>query len=528
MKSTLSEASRVFLTLLLLVSAARPCSAQWAATYAGVGGADAEFIQQTSDGGYIVVAESNLIAGGQDFWAFKLDSGGTIEWQNLYGGPALEDVQSIQQTSDGGYVVAGQTASFGDPNGDVWVIKLFPNGTLDWQRTYGGAGEDEAIDIRQTDDDGDGVADDGYIVAGFTDSFGTGGDIWLLKLDALGNVQWQKTYGGGSRDEPFAVRQTSDRGYIVAGATDSFGPGDQDVWILKLKPDNAAGGPGQIEWQRIYGGDDGESALAVQQTDDDGDGVADDGYAVAGIIDSGAGIFRLWVFKITADGSTITWQKIYGDGPRDFATSIQQTDDDGDGSADDGYIVAGATGIPGDFWVLKLFPDGNVDWQKAYGGALSERRAEAIEVTTDGGYITAGTTQSFGTGNDVLVLKLTHDGLIDPSCDFVRDTDARAVDSDALAEDTDVTGSSTDVTPQASSAEARDTDVANGFVCRATEDCVNRIDDDLDGQVDCGDRDCRGDAACAAPVPAVTPWGWVALLVVVTLSGLWGLRRRSA
>jgi hypothetical protein len=518
----------MILILVLLISASRPCSAQWAATYAGVDGADAEFIQQTSDGGYIVLAESNIIAGAQDFWVFKLDSGGVVEWQKLYGGPAQEDAQPIQQTSDGGYIVAGQTKSFGDANGDLLVIKLFPSGDVDWQFTYGGAGEDEAADIKQTDDDGDGDADDGFIVAGFTDSFGLGGDVWLLKLDSAGNVEWQKTYGADMADEAFAIRQTADRGYIVAGLTNSFGLGDQDVWLLKLFPDNAVGGPGQIEWQRIYGGDDGETALAVQQTDDDGDGLADDGYVVAGIIDLGMGVFKMWVIKITADGSTITWQKIYGDGPRDFATSIQQTDDDGDGFADDGYIVAGAIGIPGDFWVLKLFPDGNVDWQKAYGGVNSERRAEAIEMTLDGGFITAGTTQSFGTGNDVLVLKLTPDGLIDSSCDFVRDTDALVVDSGASVEDTDVMGMDTDIIPQASSADVSDTDVADGFVCRAAENCTNGTDDDLDGRVDCFDPDCQGNPACPMPVPAVTPWGWIVMLVVVTFSGVWGLRRRFA
>ena len=148
MKSTLSSklsafypVSRILLTIFLLFCIARPCYAQWAATYAGADGADAEFIQQTSDEGYIVLAESNMIAGGQDFWVFKLDSTGKIEWQKLYGA-GLEDAQPIQQTSDGGYIVAGQTRSFGDANGDLWVLKLFPNGNVDWQKTYGGDGEE--------------------------------------------------------------------------------------------------------------------------------------------------------------------------------------------------------------------------------------------------------------------------------------------------------------------------------------------------------------------------------------------------
>lgn len=520
--------SRIFLSIFLLSCIARPCYAQWAATYAGAGGADAEFIQQTSDGGYIVLAESNIIAGAQDFWVFKLDPAGKIEWQKLYGGAELDDAQPIQQTSDGGYIVAGQTCSFGDADGDLWILKLFPNGNVDWQKTYGGDGEDEATSIQQTDDDGDGVADDGYIVAGFTDSFGAGGDIWVLKLDSSGNVQWQKTYGGGGSDEPFSIRQTSDRGYIIAGDTDSFSAGfDVDVWVLKLKPDDAVGGPGQIDWQKTYGGDDSDFANSIQQTDDDGDGVADDGYIVAGFIDAGAGGIKFWVLKLNAAGS-IAWQKIYGEGPRDFATYIRQTDDDGDGSADDGYIVTGATGLPGDFWVLKLFSNGNVHWQKAYGGEQSERRAESIEQTTDGGFVTAGSTQSFGAGNDVLVLKLRQDGSIDPSCIFIRNTDVSVVNSDAGAQDTEVGGIGSDVTPQASNAVPQDTDVAENFVCRTIEDCTNGIDDDLDGRVDCEDPDCRRHPFCLGAVPTLTPLGWIATVLLITLYGIRRSRRRSS
>jgi len=188
--------------------------------------------------------------------------------------------------------------------------------------------------------------------------------------------------------------------------------------------------------------------------------------------------------------------------------------------------VAGATGIPPDFWVLKLSPSGEVEWQKAYGGDQAERRSESIEMTTDGGYITGGTSQSFGTGNDVLVLKLKQDGSIDPSCDLVRDTAAPAVDSSVEADDTSVTGVDSDITPEDSTAEPQDTAMSADDVCRAAEDCRNGVDDDLDRLVDCGDPDCAMSAACAAPVPAVTPSGWIAILAVITLCGFWGLRRR--
>jgi hypothetical protein len=520
---------RIVSTVVLLVLVSGPCWGQWAATYPGVDGVDAEFIQQTSDGGYVVIAESNLVAGGEDFWVFKLDASARIQWQKLYGGSGMEDAQPIQQTSDGGYVAAGQTTSFGDPNGDLWVIKLFPNGGIDWQKTYGGAGEDEAADARQTDDDGDGTADDGYIVAGFTSMLDSDGDLWVLKLDASGDIVWQKAYGGDQREEAFSIQQTADRGYIVAGGTSSFGTAvTSSAWILKLKPDDAAGGPGQIEWQKVYTGDSREySILSIQQTDDDGDGSADDGYIATGYIDSSGANYKLWVLKLNGDGS-IAWQKLYGAGPRDFGTSIRQTDDDGDGSADDGYIVAGATGtVDGDFWVLKLFPDGRVDWQNSYGGSGLERRAEAIEQTMDGGFVTAGTTESYSPGGEVLVLKLRQDGSMDPSCDLVKPTDAPVVAGDARADVTDVEETATGITPGDSDDVPQDTDVSRNLLCSPMEDCSNGIDDDLDGRADCGDPDCGRNPACLLPAPSLTPVGWIAMVLVLTLIFMRGLRRRT-
>jgi len=166
-------------------------------------------------------------------------------WAKAYGGNSWDSafsVHSVRQTSDGGFIVAGYTDSFGAGSSDFWVLKLDADGNVSWQKTYGGSSYDHAESIQQT-------ADGGYIVAGRTNSFGAGNyDLLVLKLDASGNVLWQKTYGGEQMDGAFSVQQTSDGGYIIGGMTESFNVESGDAWVLKLD------GNGNVQWQKTYGG----------------------------------------------------------------------------------------------------------------------------------------------------------------------------------------------------------------------------------------------------------------------------------
>jgi hypothetical protein len=177
-----------------------------------------------------------------DVWVLKLNKDGSIDWQRTYGGGNWDIAFATQQTSDGGFVVAGLTESFGAGNYDVWVLKLNTQGDIIWQKTYGGQEGDYPGAIQQT-------KDGGYIVAGTTSSFGEGSyDLWVLKLDENGTVVWDKTYGGKDEESEYfrhiPIEQTSDGGYIVAGSTKSFGAGDDDFWVLKLDPN------GSIEWNQ--------------------------------------------------------------------------------------------------------------------------------------------------------------------------------------------------------------------------------------------------------------------------------------
>jgi uncharacterized delta-60 repeat protein len=384
----------------------------WAASYGGSTNDNdcATSIQQTSDGGYIVAGyTASFGAGNSDFWVLKLNSGGAVSWQKSYGGAEADSANSIQQTGDGGYIVAGYTYSFGAGNSDFWVLKLDSNGTVDWERRYGGAEADSATSIQQTSD--------GYIVAGATYSFGAGNmDFWVLKLNSSGTPSWAKTYGGASGDGAYSIQQTDDLGYILAGYTYSFGGGDSDFWVLKLDTD------GVVSWQKTYSGGDDDIAYSIQQT-------SDDGYVVTGYTKSfGAGNWDFWVLKLNSYG-TVDWQKAYGGTEEDLAKSIQET-------SDGGYIVAGYTLSFGagsyDFWVLKLNSYGTVDWQKGYGGAGWDQ-AQSIRQTIDGRYIAAGWTGSFVITNwDFWVLKLNGDGTVP----FNAATGAQAADTDAVPADT--------------------------------------------------------------------------------------------
>jgi hypothetical protein len=374
-----------------------PMSAiSFAKTYRGTDLEGASSVQQTSDGGYIVAGWTWSLDVVGDIFLIKTDANGDVIWAKTYGGTNDEKAYSIQQTSDGGYIVAGYTYSFGAGGRDIFLIKTDASGNLQWAKTFGGAGWDEARSVRQT-------SDGGYIVAGLTDSFGVGSwDIFLIKTDANGNVQWAKTYGGTSWDWAYSVQQTSDGGYIVAGGTSSFGAGFSDVFLIKTDAS------GNISWAKTYGGTNYDNASSVRQT-------SDGGYIVAGWTDSfGAGYTDIFLIKTDANGN-VQWAKTYGGTYSDWAYSVQQT-------SDGGYIVAGHTYsfVTGDdIFIIKTDANGNVQWAKTY-GEIDDDLAFSVQQTSDGGYIVAGGTDSFGEGfGDIFLIKTDANGNIG-SCGIVR------------------------------------------------------------------------------------------------------------
>ena len=208
-----------------------------------------------------------------------------VRFARTYGGTSYEHAYSVQQTSDGGYIVAGFTNSFGAGGWDAFLIKTDAYGNVQWTKTYGGWNQDEARSVQQT-------SDGGYIVAGYTHSFGAGAnDFFLIKTDAFGNVQWAKTYWGTSNDYAYSVQQTSDGGYIVAGITYSFGAGGVDVFLIKTYAN------GNLQWAKTYGGTGYAYAYSFQHT-------SDGGYILAGYTNSfGAGSWDIFLIKTDANGN---------------------------------------------------------------------------------------------------------------------------------------------------------------------------------------------------------------------------------
>jgi uncharacterized delta-60 repeat protein len=370
----------------------------FAKTYGGADWELAYSVQHTSDGGYIVAGYTySLGVDSGDIFLIKTDANGNLQWAKTYRGTDWDEAYSVQQTSDGGYIVAGWTSSFGAGGSDIFLIKTDANGNIQWAKTYGGTREDYGFSVQQT-------SDGGYIVAGYTDSFGAGyEDIFLIKTDANGNVQWAKTYGGTYEDYAYSVQQTSDGGYIVAGGTYSFGTGSSDFFLIKTDAN------GNIQWAKTYGGTYEDYAYSVQQT-------SDGGYIVAGLTDSfGADYDDIFFIKTDANGNII-WAKIYRGTEWDGAFSVHQT-------SEGGYIVAGVTysfsAGWSDIFLIKTDANGNIQWAKTYGGGSFDK-AYSVQQTPDGGYITAGFTGSFGADSyDIFLIKTDANGNIG-SCSIVR------------------------------------------------------------------------------------------------------------
>ena len=255
-------------------------------------------------------------------------------FEKAFGGNSHDEAYSVQQTRDEGYILGGVTFSAGAGRGDCWLIKTDGHGNIVWDETFGGAHTDRCHAVEQT-------ADDGYIAAGTTLSFGEGFyDIWLIKIDESGGKQWDVTYGGGEWDAANDVQQTSDGGYIVVGDTSSGGEGDLDILLVKF--DQA----GVFQWENTFGGDGDDFGASVRQT---GDG----GYVVAGTVhgDGGSGT-DLRLLKTDGQGN-MEWEEAFGDVDSDGAYSVRET-------TDDGFIVAGYTHVAArtQIWLIKTDRDG--------------------------------------------------------------------------------------------------------------------------------------------------------------------------
>ncbi len=230
----------------------------WSRVYGGSNADGAYSLQQTTDGGFIIGAHVNSFGAGlHDVYLIKIDNSGDTLWTKTFGGSGEDRFRELHQTADGGFILVSETLSFGAGNSDVYLVKTDSIGNLIWTKTYGGNSSDYGYSVRQT-------TDGGYIIAGYTQSFGAGGtDVYIIKTDNSGNLVWTKSYGGSSADYGYSVRQTTDGGYIIVGYTESFGEAG-DVYLIRIDSN------GDLIWSKVFGGLQTDYGWSVRQTIDGG------------------------------------------------------------------------------------------------------------------------------------------------------------------------------------------------------------------------------------------------------------------
>jgi hypothetical protein len=388
-------------------------STQWTKAIGGTSADEAHAIQLATYGHCIVVGYSTSNNGdffgrygAVDIWLARLDASGNLIWKQNYGGLDDDRAFALKATLDGGWVLAGHTHSnsidvSGNHGGfDAWVVKLDSLGNIIWQKCLGGSGDDEAMDIIQ-------LPDGDFVLIGTTKS--TDGDVtvnygsddfWVVKLDAAGNLLWQRSFGGSNSDEGRVISNTDDGGFIVAGRTSSDDghisqtQGGMDFWVLKLNFEGKKG------WDKNYGGSGIDWAEDVHQTRDGGFIISGVTTSTNGQASGNHGMYDFLVVKTDKDGE-VEWTKVLGGSYEDYGRNIIQTQDDG-------YAVCGmvqssdgdAVGNDGlaDAWVVKLSSSGELQWQKSLGGTQDETFNALVE-NTEGALILAGHARS--TNGDV-------------------------------------------------------------------------------------------------------------------------------
>ncbi len=375
------------LTLLLLTPTCWAFGQGYEEWSKDIGGDDTEHfkaIQETVDGGFIVVGYVEpWTRDDHDLYMVKTDSLGEPEWSKVYGDTKDDDAFDVVQTGDGGYVVAGGTKSYGAGLSDLWVMRTDELGELVWEKVLGGAKNDVAYSL---------IALDGgeYLLTGSTASYGSGiGDVWVLKMNGDGDVLWNKTFGGSMNDVGREIISTADGGFMVVGETSSYGAGWNDVWLIKMDAD------GSVSWNRTYGGSANDNGRSVKETGD--------GFIVAGNSESfGDSLVDGYVVKVDPEG-TLVWEKTYGGSSDDYAESIELFNGEG-------YLVTGYTSSTGtgesDVWLFSVSAAGDMVEETIYGGSSRDRMYQ-VHATSDGGYILAGFTWSFGAGGNGYLIKIT-------------------------------------------------------------------------------------------------------------------------
>jgi len=370
------------LTLSFLSAPAQPVDSLWSRLYGGTGNDRCNAVRQTTDGGYILTGQTNFSPTDVDAWLVKTNSQGDLVWSQMNGGSQYESAHDVVLRNDGGYAVAGTTTSSGNGTWDTYFARFGANGNFQNSVYWGEAGVDISYSMVQ-------APDGGFVIGGETVINGDNYEMLLVRTDSAGGYLWSQHYGGNQFEGCRAIRPAADGGYLLAGYTGSYGAGASDFWLVKTNPFGA------IEWTRTYGGAGWEYCLAISRTHDGGNLLA--GYTYP----TGGSPSNFYVVKTDPNG-TFEWSRTYGGSGDDRCFAIAQT-------PDGGYALGGFTMSYGsgnaDFWLLKISAAGDSLWSRTFGGPAHDY-CTSLEWTGDGGFVLAGYTSSFGVaGEDIWLVK---------------------------------------------------------------------------------------------------------------------------
>ncbi len=373
----------VALLVAINVATAKEGVLKWDEEFGGGQEDRGRAVVEAHDGGYVIVGDTaSKGAGDRDVWIIKIDVDGEHEWDKTFG-TTYEDLGfSITATSDGGYLIAGYTASGSNRDDrDLWLIKIDSNGSKEWDRTYGGAEQEEGRSVVE-------VSTGGFIIVGSTSSYGQGKlDLWVLRTDENGTELWNMTYGWPNRDEGRQIIEASDGGFAIAARGEPVGAANLDMWLVKIASDGAE------EWNETWGGSKMDEAWSIAE--------ADDGSFISTgrTYSYGKGTADMILVKVDSDGGEV-WVRTYGDANAEQGRFITNT-------TDNEFLITGRTKSYGsgdhDFWLLKVDENGTELLNRTYGGSGWDD-GRGICIGSDGGYAVVGWTGSYGSGGDDLWL----------------------------------------------------------------------------------------------------------------------------
>lgn len=390
----------------------------WVKSFGGSGEETAQAIISTTDGGFAVFGYSNSTDGDlegkslavNDYWFLKFDADGNLQWNKTYGGSKDDRGQSLVQTKDGGYAITGYAMSDdGDGSNnegfhDNWILKLDASGVIEWEKSFGFSGHDHSYDILQTEDDGlffTGFLDitsarsDGNTEKGSSLTRHGVGEFWGSKIDMKGKLQWRGYFGGTNNDRSHAVVQAEDGGFVMAGFTESNdfdinnSQGSYDFWVVKVDA------LGNFVWQGSFGGTGIDRAQDIATTADGGFVITGNTFSTDADVTENNGESDIWLLKIDAEGEKV-WEKSFGGSQFEDGQSVIR-------SRDGGFILVGnskstdkdtnANAGENDIWLIKTDANGNMTWQKTFGGSGLDYGFDAIE-TVEGSIILVGESAS--------------------------------------------------------------------------------------------------------------------------------------